>query len=372
AHLEAVEEASAELQALRLRIRVEAGERRGVLRSARRLARDNPGDPAVGLALAQAALAARESRLAVDTLERTVAAAPTDPEVHYMLGRAQRALADADAAEAAFARTLELNPSFTDASVELGYLLLDTGQWERAEALFAPLARRRILTGRDYALIGRLGQVEALLGLGAIDDAKVQLGRVREGQRELGSVKRIEARVALADGRPGDAVRAVRALAEAEGAPVDVRVLFGDALYAAGETLPASAAYEGALADDPAHPEALLGFATVLIRGEKYDEATGVLERAAAALTERIRPPALRARLKYLEGRAALGAEDLATARESLEAATALTGVPPEAFFYLGEALSETNAREARAAYQQYLEREQDGALANRARRAIR
>ncbi|MEO0324550.1 MAG: tetratricopeptide repeat protein, partial [Myxococcota bacterium] len=366
------EELGVELQALRVRLRVATGQTSGALSAARRLAREHPGDPAVGLAYGEAALASGDAEQARTRLERVVTAAPEDPEAHFLLGRAHRRAGDADAAEAAFVATLERNPGFTDATLALGYLLLDTGQWERARELFEPLSRRLPGTGRDLGLVGKLGLVEALLGIGNVPDAKVQLERVRPAQRELESVQRVSARVALADGRPGDAVRTLRARAMERDAAVALRVLYADALFAAGETLAASSVYEAALGDDAGHPEALLGFATVLLRGDKADEAEAILARAAGALAGRLRPPALRARLAYLEGRAALSAEDLEAAREKLRAATTLPDAPPEAFFYLGESLAGVNAPEARTAYEQFLERVQDGGLADRARAALR
>jgi len=75
-----------------------------------------------------------------------------------------------------------------------------------------------------------------------------------------------------------------------------------------------------------------------------------------------------------LRGRAALlgGDSELAAAREALRAATAIDGCPPDAWFWLGESLAGDNAPAAREAYQHYLELAPAGALAARARRAIR
>ncbi|HJL39361.1 MAG TPA: tetratricopeptide repeat protein, partial [Polyangiaceae bacterium LLY-WYZ-15_(1-7)] len=374
AHLEGQEEPSTKMQALLIRIRVRTGDVRRALRDARRLARQAAGDADAGLAVAEAALAAREPRLAIDALERVTAAAPDEAEGFFLLGRAQRMAGEAEGAEEAFGRALELQPTHSEARVMLGYLLLDTGQFEEADELYQELARRvgRSGTGRSYALVGRLGRVEALLGLGRVEDAKVQLENVRESDRELPTVKLVEARVALADGRPGDAVSALRPLAQSEGARPDVIALFGDALYAANETRAAAEVYERALGIDEAHPESLLGFATVLLRGNKAREAGEILDRAAAALEARIRPPRLTGQLYTLRGRAALEDGDEGAAREALRAATEIETAPAEAWFYLGEALAGANSPEARQAYETYLEKAPEGPLASRARRAIR
>jgi tetratricopeptide (TPR) repeat protein len=148
--------------------------------------------------------------------------------------------------------------------------------------------------------------------------------------------------------------------------------MYADALFAAGETQAASETYELALERDNEHPESLLGFAAVLLRGEKEREARAILQRVDASLRRRIRPPALRARMLTLRGRAELMDGDASGARDVLRQATELAGVPAEAYFYLGESLSGSNSAEARTAYEAYLERAPSGPLARRARRAIR
>ena len=128
--------------------------------------------------------------------------------------------------------------------------------------------------------------------------------------------------------------------------------------------------FDRALAIDAGLPEALIGRAELLIRAEHERDAAPLLERARAALTTRIRPPVLQARLLMLEGRVALRARDQDGARAKLREATAIPGVPAEAFFFLGESLAGDNAPDARAAYLRYLELAPDGSLASRARRA--
>jgi len=153
-----------------------------------------------------------------------------------------------------------------------------------------------------------------------------------------------------------------------------VIALYGDALYAIGDSEGAMAQYERALAIDRTHPEALLGYARVLIRAEKAPEAEGILDRVESALAHRLRPPSLTARLALLRGRAALlgGAGKLEDARAVLRRATVIEGCPPGAWFWLGESLAGDNAPAAREAYQHYLELAPAGPLAARARRAIR
>jgi tetratricopeptide (TPR) repeat protein len=375
AHLEAnAEDASVEMRSLRVRVGVRLGTATEMLEVARRLARDAPGDPEVGLAVAEAALEARDARLATETLERVVQAAPDDAEAHFLLGRAKRMGGDGEGAETALRRAIELQPTHGEAQVMLGYLLLDLGRYAEADALYQELGARvgQSGSGRSYALVGRLGRIDALLGLGRLDDARVQSESLRGADRESTSAKLVLARLALANDRPGEALPILRPLATAEDANPDVIALYGDALYAAGETLVAAETYERALAIDAAHPESLIGFATVLVRGEKWRDAVDVIARGKAALDARIRPPTLRARLLVLAGRVGLERSERDAALRDLRAASEIEGAPVEAWFYLGEALAGRDSPDARAAYETYLERAPSGPLASRARRAIR
>lgn len=375
AHLEQnAEDASVEMRSLRVRVGVRLGTATEMLEVARRLARDAPGDPEVGLAVAEAALEARDARLATETLERVVQASPDDAEAHFLLGRAKRMGGDGEGSEAALRRAIDLQPTHGEAQVMLGFLLLDLGRYAEADTLYQELGARvgQSGSGRSYSLVGRLGRIDALRGLGRLDDAGVQAESLRDADRESMSAKLVLARLALANGRPGEALPVLRPLASAEEAGPDVIALYGDALYAAGETAVAAETYERALAIDPAHPESLVGFATVLVRGEKWRDAVDVIARAKTSLDGRIRPPALRARALVLAGRVGLERSERDAALRDLRAASELEGAPAEAWFYLGEALAGRDSPDARAAYETYLERAPNGPLASRARRAIR
>ncbi len=370
AFVEGQEEPSIEMQSLLLRARAQTGTSRGMLREAKRLVRDAPGDPDAALALAEVALAEGANDDALEALESVTSAAPRDPDGHYLMGRAKRIHGDAEEAEASFREALELSPSFDDARIELGYLLLDSGKFEEADENYQSLARSG--QGRSMAVVARLGRVEALIGLGRLDDASVQFDGLRDSEKELASAQLVAGRLALAKQEPGDAVRALRPLAEGEGATTDVRALYGEALRQAGSGQAAAEVFSSVIEADEGHPEALLGFAEVLLRGDKARDAADHVATALQSLERRIRPPGLRARALVLKGRVALDQDDERGATEALRAAVDIEGAPSEAHFYLGEALSGRNAPEAREAYERYLELDPEGPLASRARRALR
>jgi tetratricopeptide (TPR) repeat protein len=376
------EDASVEVRALRLRLGLLTidpaaedadAQLRALLEAAQTLGRDNPGDPLAALALGEVALRARDAEAATRALETVVAASPDDAEGHYLLGRARRLRGDTAGARQSFERAVALRSEHVEARLALAQILLDSGEYTQAETMYGELARTSgTSNGMSIALAGRLGRVEALVGLGRLDDARVQLEGVREDDRGLQAVSLTTARLALAQRRFGDAITAIRPLAEPETAPASVVALYGDALLGVGETDAAIEAFERALTLDASSPEALIGRAELHVRGDHGRDALSLLDRAAESLESRARPPALRARMLMLRGRAWLAERRTPEARDTLREASELAGAPAETWFWLGEALTSSNAAQAREAYQHYLDSgSTDDTLAGRARRAL-
>ena|GEM_PF-3463702 len=363
---------SVEARALQVRVDVRLGDATKLV-AAKALSREAPGDPLVALALGEAALAARDPEAATTALDLLVRAAPTDADAHFLLGRARRMGGNAAGAEESFRKAIELLPQHVEASMALGGLLLDMGKYADAERVYQDLSRRGGVTGGSASsLFGRLGRIEALVGLGRLPDARVQLEGMRAADREMPPARLAAARLALAEGKPGEAIAAVRPLTEGEGPKsVEVLALYGDALFDAGEIEAATAQYDLALAQDAASPEALLGRAHVALRAEEAGDASDYLDRLKTALDSRIRPPALRARMLLAQGRGKILTDDEAEARPLLVQATALEGVPADAFFWLGEASSSVDTAAARTAYQRYIELAPSGEFVARARRAL-
>ncbi len=136
---------------------------------------------------------------------------------------------------------------------------------------------------------------------------------------------------------------------------------------------PGSAAqfYRRALEIDPDYAPALVGIGRSLLRAEKYAEAMRNASRALQLARGVDARPGLEAEALYQIGRVhhERGEED--AARQLLRQSISLRQTPAEAWFYLGESLSQDNSPAARDAYEQYLERKPNGHLADRARRAI-
>ncbi len=373
AYVEGHEDASVELRALRIRIAVAGNAEPGpTLEAARTLAHENPGDPVPALALGEAALRAHDATAAREALEVVVRTDPDDAEGHYLIGRAYRMSGDAEHAEESLRRAIELSAELVDAKVTLASLLLDTGDYAGADALYVELGRMAgSASGMSLSLAGRLGRVEALVGLGRLDDADVQLEQVRAADREAAVSHLTSAHLAMAHAHFGDAVRELRPLTEVETPSVTALAAFGDALAGAGESDAAATAYDRALGIDADLPEALLGRAELhLAAANGQRDAGPLLDRATTSLTTRIRPPALRTRLMVLRARVALANRDQAAALLLLQQATAIEGATPDAWFYLGEVLTAAHSADAAAAYQHYLDAAPSGPHAAAARRA--
>jgi tetratricopeptide (TPR) repeat protein len=359
--------AGVEVSSLRLRLRAALEPSPRVLQEAKALLHRSPGDPEALRAMGESALALHEPQEAVSAFTQLVAMTPDDAEAHHLLGRARRMAVDAKGAEASLRRALELSPGYAAALVTLGGLLLDTGKYEQADAVYQELATRSV---RD----GRLGRAEALLGLSRIEDAQAQLVGLPDAQRDTPAARETGAKVALARHKPGEALTLLRPLLEGEARRASTLSLYGDALYAAGQVNPAAGAYDAALELDAGFPEALLGRGEVNLRAERFQEAIEVLEKAKAALESRLRAPELRARMLTLLGRGYVQREkkhDLEVARDMLREAVKLPKPPADAFFWLGEALGGRITPESAAAFKRYLELEPQGEYVARSKRAL-
>ncbi len=362
-------EAKLAVRALSLRLQARLQPTMALLRKARRLVKRAPGDPDAARALGEVALELREPRDATRALEQLVAAAPDDAEGHYLLARARRMASDGAGAEQAYRRALELSPGHRDAMVGLGGLLLDSGKYAEADALY-----QKLVSAGTGTLFGRLGRVEALLGLGRLDDAQVQLAGLPEKLRDGRAARETGARLALARRKPGEALTLLRPLAQAEGVKPATLALYGEALYAADQVNAAAQSYERALQADGTLPEALIGRAQVHLRAERPGDALGLLEEAQDVLETRLRGPDVHGRMLTFFGHAYVQrgkAGDLDRARRVLLEAIDLPGITPEAHFWLGEASGGRRTPEAAAAFKRYLELEPKGRYAERARRAL-
>ncbi len=145
----------------------------------------------------------------------------------------------------------------------------------------------------------------------------------------------------------------------------------GDELFAEGHPGVAASYYRRALELDPDYAPALVGIGRGILRAEKYEDAMENATRALQHARGVDARPGLEAEAIYQIARVHLNRGELDAARRLFRQSISLSGTPPAAWFYLGEALWIDNSPAAREAYERYLELVPKGHLADRARRAI-
>lgn len=145
-----------------------------------------------------------------------------------------------------------------------------------------------------------------------------------------------------------------------------------DTLYAQGHSALAASYYRRALEIDPDYAPALVGMGQSILRAKKYSDAMKNATRALQLARGVDARPGLEASAIYQIARVHHERGERDAARRLLRQSISLPATPPEAWFYLGEALSSDNSPAARQAYEKYLELVPKGSLSDRARRAIR
>jgi tetratricopeptide (TPR) repeat protein len=224
------------------------------------------------------------------------------------------------------------------------------------------------------AELALLDRIEQLAMAGKVEEAQAQFSSAPEVVRDSVFGQGAFARLALARGKPQEALNALSTFARSESLPPTVSVIYADALLATGRVSEAAVSYHAALSSEPDLPEALFKRAQLAVRGEQTALALEFIERAERSPKTQARPAAFRALLLTLKGRAYIqrGQKgDFSEASGFLSEAIAIDGAPAEAHFWLGEALAPSRPLAATTAYQRYLEREPDGVYAARARRAL-
>lgn len=155
-----------------------------------------------------------------------------------------------------------------------------------------------------------LRAAEILVGRGAYPQARELLARVRavaaasaEGDEE-GRLLRLEARVALAEGRGEEGLRILETLAGRNPLDGDALLLAGDHLARSGDAERAAFRYEAAAKIGGFEPDAYLKLAQLRVGQQKYTEAVELLRRAqklkprdnVARYLEKVEQAAARAR----------------------------------------------------------------------------
>ncbi len=358
-----------EMEALRIRAKAMLAVDQQLYEAAKRLVTRAPRDPRALQALGETALAIGEVKEATRTFKQIVAIAPKNADGHYLLGLSLWKSADSEKAEARFRRAIELSPDHRDAHLSLGRLLLDQGRFSEADMFYQAL-----VGSAQNALLGAVGRAEALIGLRRLKTAEAQLKTLPKTLRNSAAAHAAAARLAIAWGRPFDALTYLAPVVEDSEVTASELTLYGDAARAAGRIGVAARYYKAALRLNRDFPEALFGSAIVALRAGRSDRALAILNRLLKRLNKEIRPPELKAKALAVLGHALVQKVNGGTSQEAyrvLQQATAIESAPIEAYFWLGESVAGIRVTDARRAYKHYLEVAPNGRYAERAKRAL-
>lgn len=242
---------------------------------------------------------------AIEPLRRAVALDDRFTEAHYLLGLCLGDRADEAGALEALTRAVEINPAFAAAREELAdlYARADRRQdtIEQLEALAAlepARAERLIGVGLAYARWGRT------------DAAILTLGRAAERFPDEPSVYTALGRVWLQDAESrndrvalGKALEALQPTATAATAPPAALMLYGRALFLAGDLAAAERLLLQATARSPVEPAAFRYLADAAERLGHVAEAQDALRRYSALVGEGEVEPAVTDRLQRIQKR---------------------------------------------------------------------
>lgn len=205
-----------------------------------RAARLNPDLPNVDYNLARVLQAQGRNADALKHYEKAVARAPGDTEALSNLGTTLAALGRHDDAIVHYRRALAVNPGFADAWHNLGNALKAIDRYDEALAAYGELLKLR---PNHVAAIGSMAYLLCRLD------------------------------------RPREAIAYARRAVAAEPDVVDHRMNLANALAADGEDDAAEAAYDGALALDPASAETLWNKGLFLLSRGRFAQGWPLYER---------------------------------------------------------------------------------------------
>jgi tetratricopeptide (TPR) repeat protein len=261
--------------------------------------------PRVFYKLALAYYRSGRAEQAIEPLRQAVALDERFTEAHYLLGMCLRDRADEAGALDALTRAVEINPAFAAAREELADL------YERADRRREAIEQLEALAALESARADRLVSVGLAYARWARTDAAIlTLGRAAERFPDEPAVYTALGRVWLQDAELrddrvalGKALEALQPTATAATATPPTLMLYGRALFLAGNHAAAERLLLQATARGPVEAAAFRYLADVAERLGHLAEAHDALRRYIALVGENEVDPAITERLGRLEQR---------------------------------------------------------------------
>ena len=263
----------------------------------RRLARIHDYDPSAWMALGERLLDVGELDEAAGAIDRYLKAEPTDPYAHVLLGNLHLLNGDTDSSIAAYQRAQEIKPGFVTASIGLGRSYFLAGDTESAKRHWS-----QVLDSTETATQHRIDAAFDLVGV---------LRSERQPREAIGVLESIDSEIRE------EGVYTAYMLSTLGLLHLDL-----------GEADSAERFIDQAILESPG-PATRYLFARGLV--ELHNESLAALEQTATAIRAQAQSTADGQETEekaadYLQGLAALAANDLGAARAAFESASGRSG----------------------------------------------
>ncbi len=210
---------------------------------------------------------------ALECYEKAGELQPTFADVAHRTGEMHEVLGEYGQAQAAYLRALEINPAFLAARLDSIALHFQRGEALPARAGVDALAEHAPEIYREA-----IEEIAVSCERGQLEVASAQLRALRDRSPSVQDLHRQEARDALTEGEPAEAVRILeRGLGERR--YPDLLQLLGLAYGQLGELSKAEAAFRDALAIHPGYQKARINLALTLVEQHRFEEAEGELHQ---------------------------------------------------------------------------------------------
>jgi putative PEP-CTERM system TPR-repeat lipoprotein len=341
--------------------RIGHGDVQGGLRELRSAASADPGTSA-DLALIQALVKQPDHAAALKAVEALAKKEPGKALPLYAEGEVRFRMGEAAAARAAFDKALAKDSRFFPAVEGLVALAMRANQLDAARALVKDYLERNPDDTRGLVASAMLDERAGR----PKEDVAAALTKAVDLKPDDASLRRALIGYHLRREDPSLALEAARKAVAAIPRDVDLQLLLGRVLRAAGDTQQAIAAYEKIAAAQPGSPFPLMALAQTQLQAKSFDAAAESLKRAQGIAPDAAVVVAMAVKVDVLAGR-----HD-----EALSKARALQARAPklvDGWLLEGDIeMSRSSWSAAAAAFQKALQKQESPQIAQRVYLALR
>ncbi len=329
--------------------------------------------------LAEADMAAHKSEWAL-AKKHLSEAADTNvwrSEVAMLSGYVNEQRGSHDEALVDYQRALKHAPWSASAALSLADVHQRLGHFDDAEKAYREAVQLATKNGgaeSDLAIMARYRLAGALIAVGKLEGASEVAEQFGASDAQQAAHALISLRVAAQEGELERRFKESADVLRKASLPNDLMIDLAEVQTAAGRLGDAKDTLEKAGLRTKNDPRLWMGFALIDIKMNKAKDAVEKLKRAQSELNDAPHPALWQSHLDVLIARVHLGQKKPKTkdALESLKRAISAAQVDVEAYFWLGEVQSKSDAPAAREAYKKYLELAPKGAYAERANKALK